>query len=66
MKYWEIIADNLSRAAWSYGYRKEAQEISASDEQLYDFLEANGGSVLPNVWDLSSKATCPRVICPFS
>ena len=25
---------------------KEAQEISASDEQLYDFLEANVGTLL--------------------
>ena len=27
MKYWEIIADNLSKAGWSYGY------VSALDWQ---------------------------------
>ena len=27
MKYWEIIADNLKKAAWSYGY------VSALDSQ---------------------------------
>jgi hypothetical protein len=27
MKYWEIIADNLKKAGWSYGY------ISAIDSQ---------------------------------
>ena len=27
MKYWEIIADNLSKAGWSYGY------VSAIDSE---------------------------------
>jgi hypothetical protein len=27
MKYWEIIADNLSKAGWSYGY------VSALDRE---------------------------------
>ena len=27
MKYWEIIADNLSKAGWSYGY------VSAVDRE---------------------------------
>jgi len=27
VKYWEIIADNLSKAGWSYGY------VSALDQQ---------------------------------
>jgi hypothetical protein len=39
---------------------KEAQEISASDDQLYDFLEANGGSVLPNVWDFVFYGNLPQ------
>ena len=38
---------------------KAAQEISASSEQLDDFLEANGGSVLDHVWNFGSG----QVLC---
>ena len=37
-KYWEIIADNLSKAGWSYGY------VSAidSDGQTIRIVDAHG------------------------
>jgi hypothetical protein len=38
---------------------KAAQEVSASSEQLDDFLEANGGSVLDHVWDFVYYGNLP-------
>ena len=39
---------------------KAAQEISASSEQLDDFLEANGGSVLDHVWNFVYYGNLPE------
>jgi len=36
MKYWELIADNLSKADWSWGF------IVSADEKLTAFLELEG------------------------
>jgi hypothetical protein len=32
MKYWEIIADNLSKAGWSWGY---SPEIDSTGRVIY-------------------------------
>jgi hypothetical protein len=47
MRYWEIIADNLSKAGWSYGYVSALDSRGRTiwiaevrvDEKLTAFLE---------------------------
>jgi hypothetical protein len=50
VKYWEIIADNLSKADWSYGYVSAIVDahgygkhfIVRADEKLAAFVELQG------------------------
>jgi hypothetical protein len=49
MKYWEIIADNLSKAGWSWGC------VSALDSEGRTIWIANAHRVTMESWNFSNE-----------
>ena len=68
MKYWEIIADNLKKAGWSYGYvsaiDSNGRTIWIADAHRGDGKRFVASFILDIAWQRAYERSC-RQVTPY-